>query len=396
MLKLLIKNGNVHDAVTEKAAKRDILIQNGKIVKIAPRIKAESGTEVYDAAGCEVYPGLIDAHSHIGLDGFGIRYAGADYNEYNDSATPQLRAIDGINPFDPNLQIAAAAGVTCAGTGPGSANVLGGTFAAIKLMGRCVDDMAVKPQAAMKCAFGENPKECYRNKSISSRMTTAAILRDYLARAKEYDAKIQAAKGKADKMPAHDAKLSALLPVIRREIPLKAHAHRADDMCTMIRIAKEFNVRLTLEHCTEGALIADILAAEKIPVAAGPNFSTAEKPECMQNHFRTPGILHKAGCQISIITDHGVTKQDYLPLMAGLAVKHGMPPFAALQAITINPARHLGIEDRVGSIEVGKDGDIVIADGDILSSATRVQAVFIEGQRVTRQATQFDVPGLPE
>ncbi len=395
-MRLLIKNGNVHDAITEQAAKRDILIQDGKIVKIAPKIKADSRMEVYDAAGCEVYPGLIDAHSHIGLDGFAIRYAGEDYNEYNDSVTPQLQAIDGINPFDPYLQIAAAAGVTCAGTGPGSANVLGGTFTAIKLIGKRVDDMIVKKQAAMKCAFGENPKNCYKSKNISSRMTIASILRDYLTRAKEYDAKIKAAKGKADKMPAFDAKLTALLPVIRREIPLKAHAHRADDMCTMIRIAKEFDVRLTLEHCTEGALIADILAEEKIPLAVGPNFSTVGKAECMQNTFNTPGILHKAGCRVSIITDHGVTKQNYLPLMAGLAVKHGMDPFAALQAITINPAHHLGIEDRVGSIETGKDGDIVIADGDILNSGTKVKAVFIDGKRVTAQPTQFDIPGLPE
>ena len=390
---LLIKNGMVHNAIDKEASLCDILVQDGKIVQVAPRVNPPDGPiEVVDAAGCNIYPGLIDAHSHIGMDGFAIKYAGRDYNERNDSATPQLCAIDGINPFDPYLQIAAAAGVTCVATGPGSSNVLGGAFAAIKLIGKRVDDMVVKAPVAMKCAFGENPKNCYESKAITSRMTTASILRDYLAKAFEYDRKIAAAGDDPEKKPAWDAKMTALLPVVRREIPLKAHAHRADDMCTAIRIAKEFNVRLTLEHCTEGSLIADILAAEKIPLAVGPTMSSVSKSELMQKDFSTPGILQRAGCQVSIITDHSVTDERYLPLMAGFAVKHGMEPFAALQAITINPARHLGIEDRVGSIEVGKDADIVIAEGDILESSTLVRAVYINGVKVCRQATQFDIP----
>ncbi len=392
---LLIKNGNVHDALNPEAKRCDILVQDGKIVQIAPGLEAPEQAEILDASGCEIYPGLVDAHSHIGLDGFATRYAGHDYNELNEAVTPQLRAIDGINPFDPCLQIAAAAGVTCVASGPGSSNVLGGTFAAIKLIGRRIDDMVVKSPVAMKCAFGENPKNCYKTKSITSRMTTASLLRDALAKAFEYDKKLAAAGDNAEKKPAWDAKMEALLPVIRREIPLKAHAHRADDMCTAIRIAKEFNVRLTLEHCTEGALIADILAAEKIPLAVGPTMSSVSKAEVMQKDFSTPGILQRAGCQVSIITDHSVTDERYLPLMAGFAVKQGMEPFAALQAITINPAKHLGIDDRVGSLEVGKDADIVVAEGDILESSTVVRAVFINGVKVCRQATQFDIPGLP-
>ena len=392
---LLIKNGKVHDALSPEAKCLDILVKDGKIVQIAKDIAVPEGAEVVDASGCEIYPGLVDAHSHIGLDGFATRYAGHDYNERNDAVTPQLRAIDGINPFDPLLQIAAAAGVTCVATGPGSSNVIGGTFAAIKLIGRRVDDMVVKSPVAMKCAFGENPKNCYQNKSITSRMTTASLLRDTLAKAFEYDKKLADAASDPSKKPAWDAKMEALLPVVRREIPLKAHAHRADDMCTAIRIAKEFNVRLTLEHCTEGALIADILAAEKIPLAVGPTMSSVSKAELMQKDFSTPGILQRAGCQVSIITDHSVTDERYLPLMAGFAVKQGMEPFAALQAITINPARHLGIEDRVGSIEVGKDADIVIAEGDIMESSTSVKAVYINGIKVKRQPTQFDIPGLP-
>ena len=390
---LLIKNGMVHNAIDKEARLCDILVQDGKIAQIAPAINPPDGKiEIVDASGCNVYPGLVDAHSHIGLDGFAIKYAGRDYNERNDSATPQLRAIDGINPFDPNLQIAAAAGVTCVGTGPGSSNVLGGAFAAIKLIGKRVDDMVVKAPVAMKCAFGENPKNCYETKGITSRMTTASILRDYLSKAFEYDRKIVAAGDDPEKKPAWDAKMTALLPVVRREIPLKAHAHRADDMCTAIRIAKEFNVRLTLEHCTEGSLIADILAAEKIPLAVGPSMCSASKAELMQKDFSTPGILQRAGCQVSIITDHAVTDERYLSLMAGFAVKWGMDPFAALQAITINPAKHLGIEDRVGSIEVGKDADIVIAEGDILESSTIVRSVYINGVKVCRHAIQFDIP----
>ena len=390
---LLIKNGMVHNSIAKKSNRCDILVQDGKIKEVSPVINPpDAQIDIVDATGLNVYPGLIDAHSHLGLDGFAIKYAGRDYNERNDPATPQLRAIDGINPFDPNLQIAAACGITCVAAGPGSSNVIGGAFAAFKLIGRRIDDMVVKAPVAMKCAFGENPKNCYENKGISSRMTTASILRDYLTKAIEYDKKIAVAGDDPEKKPAWDAKLTALLPVVRREIPLKAHAHRADDMCTAIRIAKEFNVRLTLEHCTEGALIADILAAEKIPLAVGPSMTSVSKAEVMLKDFSTPGILQRAGCQVSIITDHAVTDQRYLPLMAGFAVKQGMDPFAALQAITINPARHLGIEDRVGSIEVGKDADIVIADGNIMESSTTVRAVYINGIKVCRQATQFDIP----
>ena len=392
---LLIKNGNVHDALKPEPQCLDILVQDSKIVQMAPSLEVSEQAEVIDASGCEIYPGLIDAHSHIGMDGFAIRYAGLEINEMNEAVTPHLRAIDGINPFDPYLQIAAAAGVTCVGTGPGSTNVLGGTFAAIKLIGRRVDDMVVKSPVAMKCAFGENPKNYYKTKSISSRMTTAALLRETLAKAVEYDRKLAAAGDDPEKKPSWDAKMEAMLPVIRREIPLKAHAHRADDMCTAIRIAKEFNVRLTLEHCTEGSLIADILAAENIPLAVGPSMSSVSKAELMQRDFSTPGILQRAGCQVSIITDHSVTDERYLALMAGFAVKQGMDPFAALQAITINPARHLGIEARVGSLETGKDADIVIAEGNILESSTKVRAVYINGVKVRHQATQFDLPGLP-
>ncbi len=389
---LLISGGKVHDGITKRTIRHDILIVDGKIAKIAENIKAPAGCEIFDASGREVYPGLVEAHCHLGVCGYAIEYPGNDVNERNSSVIPQLNAIDGINPFDPCFQVAAAAGVTCVGTGPGSANVVGGTFAVIKTVGKRVDDMVVKPVAAMKCAFGENPKKTYKEKGISTRMTTAALLRELLQKSVEYDEKLCAAGDNVEKKPTFDAKLHAMLPVIRREIPLKIHVHQANDIFTAIRITREFHLRFTLEHCTEGAMIAEELAKENIPVAIGPSFGFATKPELMQKGFHTPGILQKAGCQVSIITDHPVTPQEYLSLMAGLAAKAGMDRFAALQAITINPARHLGIEDRVGSIEVGKDGDIVIADGDILSSETKVIAVFIEGKKVVRQKTEFDLP----
>ena len=234
----------------------------------------------------------MDAHTHIGLDGYGIGYEGCDYNEMNDIWTPQLRAIDGINPRDPSLADARKAGVTCVCTGPGSANVLGGTFLAMKTVGERVDNMIVRDPVAMKCAFGENPKRCYRDKCDSTRMSTAAFLRGALMQARDYGARKQAANGDVTKMPAYNQKLEALLPVLAREIPLKAHAHQANDIFTALRIAREFNLRLTLEHVTEGHLIADELAKEKdVPMAVGPSLTFASKFELQNKSWKTPGVL---------------------------------------------------------------------------------------------------------
>lgn len=379
---LLIKNGLIHDAINKTPYEADILAIDGKIAKIGPCICPEKGTTVVDATDLNVYPGLIDAHSHIGLDGYGIGFEGQDYNEMNDILTPHLRAIDAINPMDETFKQAALAGVTCVATGPGSSNVLGGTFAAIKLNGLRIDNMIVKEKVAMKCAFGENPKRVYKDKNNYSRMSTAAKLREILYQAMEYRDKLMAARNDVHKKPSFNLKLEALLPVLNREIPLKAHAHRADDIFTAIRIAKEFNLLLTLEHCTEGHLIVEELAKENIPVAVGPSLGHATKYELRNKTFITPGILAKAGLSVSIITDSPVIPQQYLPLCAGLAVKSGMDPFEALKAITLNPAKHLGIEDRVGSLAVGKDADIVLTDGDILQSQTNVIKTFINGKAI--------------
>ena len=284
--------------------------------------------------------------------------------------------------MQPSLDNAARAGVTTVCVGPGSANVLGGTFFAVKTVGRCVDDMVVRDPIAMKCAFGENPKRCYRDKCDSSRMTTAAKLREMLFKAREYERKIKAAGDDESKLPAFDMKLEALRPVIRGELPLKAHAHATEDIFTAIRIAKEFGVRLTLEHVTEGHLIVEELARAGYPCAVGPSLGDASKWELRNKSFTTPGILAKAGIQVSIITDADVIPQQYLPLCAGLAVRDGMDPFDALRAITINPARHAGIESRVGSLEAGKDADIVITDGDPFEVSTGVRAVFVNGKNI--------------
>lgn len=375
---LLIKNGLIFDAIHPEPFRADILVKDGKIAKIGQNLEAAEA-EVVDASQLQVYPGFVEAHCHIGLDGYGIGYEGSDYNEMNDPVAPQLRAIDGIEPTDPTFLQAAQGGVTSVCTGPGSANVLGGTFVAMKTMGsKRVDDRIIKTPVAMKCAFGENPKRCYRGKEITSRMTTAAKLREILFCAREYGQKRQ----NPDKAPAFDMKLEALQPVLRGEIPLKAHAHRADDIFTAIRIAKEFGLKMTLEHCTEGHLVAEQLVAEGYPLAVGPSLTHASKFELRNKTFETPGILAKAGGQVSIITDSPVIPQQYLPLCAGLAVKSGMDPFQALQAITINPAKHIGIADRVGSLEEGKDADLVLAHGNPMDSETVIEAVYIDGKRV--------------
>lgn len=383
MAATIIKNGLIHDAVHREAYVADILLADGKIAAIGGGLTAPADAAVFDADGLEVYPGFVDAHTHIGLDGYGIGYEGCDYNEMNDIWTPQLRAIDGINPRDPSLADARRAGVTCVCTGPGSANVLGGTFLAMKTVGDRVDKMVVRDPVAMKCAFGENPKRCYRDKCDSTRMSTAAFLRGALMQARDYGARKQAANGDITKMPAYNQKLEALLPVLAREIPLKAHAHQANDIFTALRIAREFNLRLTLEHVTEGHLIVDELAGEKdVPMAVGPSLTFASKFELQNKSWSTPAVLTAAGCHVSIITDSSVIPQQYLPLCAGMAIKAGMDPFDALKAITLNPAEHIGVADRVGSLEVGKDADLVITAGSPFEVLTEVKAVFIDGARI--------------
>lgn len=377
---ILIKNGKVLTMAGKDIENGEILIDGNKIVKVGKNINAPENCTILDAKGGYVTPGFIDAHCHIGLFEQGIGFEGEDGNEITDPTTPQLRAIDAINPMDSSFKEAYENGVTCVCTGPGSANVLGGTFAIIKTKGKRIDNMIVKENAAMKCAFGENPKRCYNAKkqSPSTRMATAAILRESLMKAREYLNK----KENGENNPPFDMKMEALIPVLKKEIPLKAHAHRADDIFTAIRIAKEFGVNLTLDHCTEGHLISDELAKENFPAIVGPTFGFRTKVELKNKTFDTLKVLNDAGVKFAIMTDHPVIPLHHLPLCAAFGVKAGLDEETALKAITINAAEILGIEDKVGSIEEGKDADIAIFDKHPLDLQASTKYVLINGEVV--------------
>ena len=319
---LLIRNANIKTMAGPDLKNGCLLLENGKIAAVGQTVDAPEGVETLDAQGRLLTPGCVEAHCHIGLDNEGMRWEGMDYNEIVEPLTPQLRAIDGINPRDPSLADARRAGVTCVCTGPGSANVLGGTFLAMKTVGERVDNMIVRDPVAMKCAFGENPKGCYghdKRQSPMTRMAVAALLRELLLRTLRYRDDKEAGKN-----PAFDMKLEAMLPVVNGEIPLKCHAHRADDILTAVRIAREFGLKLTLDHCTDGELIADELAKEQVPVFVGPSLGGKTKVELRNKSFTTAGTLYRAGLTVSIITDAPVIPLQYLPLAAGLAASAGL------------------------------------------------------------------------
>ncbi len=386
----LIHNANIITMEEKDYPDGYLMIENGKIAEVGAKeelhIAPERFEEVIDAQGQTVLPGFIDAHCHVGMWEEGGGFEGDDGNEDTDPVTPQLRAIDAVNPFDEAFENARRAGVTTVVTGPGSANVLGGQFAALKTIGNCVDKMIIKAPAAQKAALGENPKITYSSKKQmpSTRMATAAVLRETLAKAREYKQvweQYQEEPEEFDK-PELDFKLESLIDVLNKKIPLKIHAHRADDICTAIRIGEEFGIRVTLEHCTEGHLIADILKEKNLPVMLGPTFGTKSKPELKHLSFDIYPKLEKAGLKFAIITDHPEIAIDQLHLCAVLAVKHGLSRKAALQAITIYAAENTGIADRVGSIRKGKDADFVFVSGDVLSIDTKVTAVYIDGKQV--------------
>lgn len=376
---LLIKNGTILTMTGEPIKNGQVLVNEGKIIAVGRDISVPKNCETFDADRGFVMPGIIDAHCHIGMWEDGVGFEGDDGNEITDPATPQLRAIDAINPMDRSFVEAYENGVTCVCTGPGSANVIGGQFATIKTKGIRIDNMIVQETAAMKVAFGENPKRCYNSKkqAPSTRMATAAILREYLFKTKNYINN----KDKAN----FDMKLESLIPVVKGELNVKAHAHRADDIFTAIRIAKEFGLKMTIEHCTEGHLIADELAKEGIPAIVGPTFGTRSKVELKEKSFETLAALHKAGVKIAIMTDHPVIPVHELPLCAALAVRARLDEETALKAITINPAEILGISHRVGSIEVNKDADIAVFDRHPFDIQAKTTCVLINGEVVFKR-----------
>lgn len=374
---LLIKNGKVLTMVGEPIENGQVLVNAGKIVAVGKELSIPENCEVIDANGGVIMPGIIDAHCHIGMFEDGLRFEGDDGNEITDPATPQLRAIDAINPMDRSFVEAYENGITCVCTGPGSANVIGGQFSTIKTKGKRIDNMVVQQTASMKVAFGENPKRCYsaKKQAPSTRMATASILREYLFKTKNY-------MENKEKNNNFDFKLESLIPVIKGELNVKAHAHRTDDIFTAIRIAKEFGLKMTIEHCTEGHLIADELAKEGISAIIGPSFGTRGKVELREKTFETASVLHKAGVKIAIMTDHPVIPVHHLPMCAALAHKEGLDEETALKAITINPAEILGISDRVGSLEPNKDADIVVFDKHPFDLQARTTCVLIGGEVV--------------
>ena len=381
---LLIKNGYIKSMSGPDLPTGAVLIgDDGKILSVAESIEAPDAT-VIDAQGRLVTPGCVDAHCHIGLHNEACGWEGRDYNEMADPLTPHMRAIDSIYPMDESFALAIQGGVTSACTGPGSANVVGGTFVAIKLTGKRVDKMIIKDPVAMKCAFGENPKRCYGQagkKSPTTRMATAALLRELLFKTKRY-----VEDKESGKTPGFDMKLEAMIPVIKGEIPLKAHAHRSDDILTAIRIAKEFGVKITLDHCTDGAVIADELAEEGLPAFVGPSLGSKSKLELINKSFATPKVLVDAGVKVSIITDAPVIPLQYLPMCAALAVNEGLSQEDAWKAITINPAESTGIGDRVGSLEPGKDGDVVIWTADPMTTVGAQSYMTIVDGKIVYQA----------
>ncbi len=381
---LLIKGGRVKTMAGPDLEKGDVLIgDDGKIAKVGKRLTRPEGCEVIEAKGALVTPGLIDAHCHLGVDGTAVRWEGKDICEKSDPVTPQLRAVDSIHPMDELFTRALEGGVTAVCTGPGSATVMGGTSAVIKTFGKRVDDMIVKSPAAMKIAFGENPKSVFgqgKGRAPFTRMSVVALLRETLYRAKAYLEDKEAGKN-----PKFDLKMEALIPVLKKEIPLKAHAHRADDILSAIRVAKEFGVDLTLDHCTEGHLIADELAKEGYPALIGPTFGSKTKPEVKNKSFETAGVLAGKGLTVAIVTDAPVLPIGFLGFFAGMAVANGLDYEDGWRAVTVNPAKILRVDGRIGTLEPGKDGDLVVWTADPLTAVgARAAYTVIDGKTVLR------------
>ena len=385
---MVIVNATIFPVETPVIEDGFLRISGGKITQIGPMSQYEDlEDEVLDAKGLFVFPGLVDAHCHIGMWEDGIDFEGDDGNEDTDPVTPHLRAIDAINPMDRTFREAYQAGVTTVVTGPGSANPIAGQFAALKTFGNRVDDMVISPYCAMKMSLGENPKSVYHGKHEApvTRMATAALIREALMKTIRYDEDLKRYQEDPQERekPEFDLKLESLLPVIHRQVPVKFHAHRADDIYTALRIAKEFDLWVTIEHCTEGHLIVEQLKEEGVCVAVGPMICDRSKPELKNLSTKNAGLLSQAGIPVSIITDHPEVPVHYLSLSALIAVKEGMAWEKTLESVTLNPARHCGIDHRVGSLKAGKDADILICDGNlILNPFAKILYCFIDGKVV--------------
>ncbi len=377
---LAIVNGKLF---TPQAKEGIVLVEQGKIVA-AGQAEIPAGAEVIDAKGQWVFPGFIDAHTHLGLCEETYRVEGDDCNEMTDPVTPQMRALDGVSPEDEGLADAVKGGITSAFTAPGSGNVVGGTGMVIKTTGKVVDNMVIREPAGLKIAFGENPKRVYGDskKMPMTRMGTAALLRETLVKAQIYLEKLNKGLIDADKLPERDLKMESMVKVLKKEMPLRAHAHRADDIMTAVRIAREFAVDLVIEHCTEGHKIAEELAEAGVPAVVGPSLVNRAKIELKDITFKTPSVLTKAGVKVALMTDHPVIPVQYLPICAGIAVREGLAQEDAFKAITVNAAEILGVAHRVGSLAPGKDADVVIWSGNPLEVMSKPTLVMVDGKIV--------------
>lgn len=372
---MLFKNATIY-TMEQDPFVGDFKIDKGVFTQIGKDLTAGVGEDVQDLNGLYVFPGLVESHCHLGMEETAIRFEGDDVNEITDPITPNMRGIDGCNPMDETIESALKGGVTTVAAGPGSANVIGGTFFAYKTVGNCIDEMTIENPIAMKAAFGENPKRCYKDKKIDTRMQISALLRETLAKTKEY-----MEKKEAGKEVAYDQKLEAMIPVIKKELPLKCHAHRADDILTVIRIAKEYDIKVTLDHVTDARCIIPQIKESGFSCICGPALTHKSKFELANMSFETPNELYKAGILFSIITDSPVVPQQYLSLSAALAAKAGLPEYEAIKAITINPAKILGLDNRLGSIKEGKDADFVICTKNILDTTNEIKAVYVDGKK---------------
>ena len=372
---MLFKNATIY-TMEQDPFVGDFKIDKGVFTQIGTNLTANEGEDVQDLNGLYVFPGLVESHCHLGMEETAIRFEGDDVNEITDPITPNMRGIDGCNPMDETIESALKGGVTTVAAGPGSANVIGGTFFAYKTKGNCIDEMSIQNPLAMKAAFGENPKRCYQGKKIDTRMQISALLRETLEKTKEYMKKKELGKD-----IAYDQKLEAMIPVVKREIPLKCHAHRADDILTVIRIAKEYDIKVTLDHVTDARCIIPQIKESGFPCICGPALTHKSKFELANMSFETPNELYKAGILFSIITDSPVVPQQYLSLSAALAAKAGLPEYEAIKAITINPAKILGLDNRVGSIKEGKDADFVICTKNILDTTNEIKDVYVDGKK---------------
>lgn len=383
---MLIQNAMIYTMAGDPIPNGYLLVRDGKIAAVGPMPAPDAvGEEVVDAGGASIYPGFVDAHTHLGMWEDGLTFEGDDGNEDTDPITPQMRGIDAVNPLDRCFEEACAAGVTTVITGPGSANPIGGQLAAVKTAGRRIDNMVIQAPVAMKMALGENPKSTYHGKSQtpSTRMATAALIREELYKTRRYLEDLELSRKDEDiDPPEYDIKCEALIPVLQRELQVHFHAHRADDIFTAMRLGREFHLDYVIIHGTDGYLITDDLAGEDVPVLSGPILCDRSKPELKNLTPACPGMLQKRGIRIAIVTDHPVVPIQYLPLSAALAVREGLEREEALRAITINPARICHIEDRVGSLEPGKDADFSLFRDDPLQISTKPEMVFVSGRRV--------------